>query len=244
MADGAHTPQGSRGGVAKIAAVVLVVAAAVVGGIVFFGNDGSSVTTNPGGDGTVVDPATPELTFKVAKVVAIPVTAGQTPKKLAGAASGAADGAVDVVDTIYTEGFLDPSSWEGANYDDTWTQFTDAAAAQAESEVDTLTAGSDAGTAYDLIEPAKATVRSRVLVDDAGKPVSVVALVYFSAKGMHDDGSYTLFKSTGQYFMERDGSDWTVVAFDVRRADSEKKAPASPSASDASAGAGPTESAT
>jgi hypothetical protein len=239
LADGAHTPQRSRGGVAKIAAVVVVVAAAAVGGIVFFGNDGSSETTNPDG-GTDVHPTTPELTFKVAKAVAIPVTAGQTPKKLAGAASGAADGAVDVVDTIYTEGFLDPSSWEGADYDDAWTQFTDAAAAQAESEADTLTAGSDAGATYDLIEPAKATVRSRVLVDDAGKPVSVVALVYFSAKGMHDDGSYTLFKSTGQYFLERDGSDWTVVAFDVRRADSEKEAPATPSAS----GASPTEDAT
>ena len=217
--------------------------AAVAGGIVFFGNDGSSVTTNPGGGGTVVDPQTPELTFKVAKAVAIPVTAGQTPKKLAGAASGAADGAVDVVDTIYTEGFLDPSSWEGADYDDAWTQFTDAAAAHAESEADTLTAGSDAGGAYDLIQPAKATVRPRVLVDDAGKPVSVVALVYFSAKGMHDDGSYTLFKSTGQYFLERDGSHWAVVAFDVRRADSEKEAPASPSSSGTGAGASPTESA-
>ena len=222
----------------------MVVAAAVVGGIVFFGNDGSSVTTNPGGGGTVVDPTTPELTFKVTKAVAIPVTAGQTPKKLAGAASDAADGAVDVMDTVYTEGFLDPSSWEGADYDDAWTQFTDDAAAQAESEADTLTAGSDAGAAYDLIEPAKATVRPRVLVDDAGKPLSVVALVYFSAKGMHDDGSYTLFKSTGQYFLERDGSHWTVVAFDVRRADSEKEAPASPSPSGTSTGGSPTESAT
>jgi hypothetical protein len=66
-------------------------------------------------------------------------------------------------------------------------------------------------------------------MDDAGKPVSVEAVVTFTAKGMHEDGSFTLFKSTGHYFLRRDGSDWTVIAYDVRRADSEETAP-SPSA--------------
>jgi hypothetical protein len=231
LADGAHTPQRSRGGVAKVVVVVLVVAAVVVGVIVFFNAKGSTVTTNPDGGGTAVAPETPDFDFKVAKAVAIPVTAGQTPKKLAAAAGTAAKGAVAVMDTVYTEGFLDPSSWEGGDYDDAWSQFTDDAAARAESATDTLTAGSAAGVAYDTIEPAKATVRPRVLMDDAGKAVSVVAVVFFSAKGVHDDGSYTLFKSTGQYFLRRAGSAWKVVAFDVRRADSEKEAPASPSAS-------------
>jgi hypothetical protein len=146
-----------------------------------------------------------------------------------------------VIDTIYTEGFLDPSSWRGGEYDEAWAQFSDAATGRAEDSAQALTAGSSAGDAYTTIEPAKATVRPRVLVDDAGRPVSVAAVVFFSAKGVHQDGSYTLFKSTGQYFLRRDGSEWKVVAFDVRRADDEKKAPASPSASQQ--GATPSESA-
>jgi hypothetical protein len=232
LAEGAHSPRRSGGG-AKIALVLIVVAAAGVGGVLFLMGNGSTVTTDPSGGGTPVDPKTPAFDFKVAKAVAVPVTAAQTPKKLAGAAAGAATGAVAVMDTIYTEGFLDPSSWGGGDYDDAWSQFSDAAVERAEDHADTLTAGSSAGDAYTVIEPAKATVRPKVLMDDAGRPVSVVAVVFFSAKGTHDDGSYTLFKSTGQYFLRRDGSDWKVVAFDVRRADAEKKAPASPDGSSA-----------
>jgi hypothetical protein len=197
------------------------------------------VTTNPDGGGTTVDITTPAFDFKVAKAVAVPVVAGQKPKKLEGAATAAAGDAVDVVDTVYTEGFLDPNSWDGADYDDEWTQFTDDAATRAEADADTLTAGPSAGDTYTTIEPAKATVRPRVLMDDQGRAVSVVAVVYFSAKGMHDDGSYTLFKSTGEYFLRRAGSVWKVVAYDVHRADKEKEAQApSSSSSGSSSGSG------
>jgi hypothetical protein len=241
LADGAHTPDRSRGGLVKIVVVVVVIAAAAVGAIVFFSGKGSTVTTGPSGSGTAVDPTTPDLEFKVSKAVPIPVTPAQTPKRLAGAAKTAAGGAIAVVDAIYTEGFLDPSSWEGGDYDDAWTQFAEQAGARAEADADALTAGPSAGDAYATIEPAKATARPRVLMDDAGRPVSVVAIVYFSARGMHDDGSYTLFKSTGQFFLRRAGSAWKVVAFDVRRADREKEAPESPSPG-GSASAEPTES--
>jgi hypothetical protein len=225
----------------KVVVAVLVLIGLVVGGIVLFGGDGNSTTTGPSGSGTPIDPETPDLTFKVAKAVAIPVAAGQKPKKLAGAAADAAEGAVTVLDSVYTEAFLDPSSWDGGDYADAWTQFTDDAAAKAESEADVLTAGTAAGDAYTTIEPAKAAVRPRVLMDPDGKAVSVVAIVYFSAHGVHEDGSYTLFKSTGQFFLSRDGSDWTVTAFDVHRADSEKEAEASPTSS-ASDSAEPSES--
>jgi hypothetical protein len=208
-----------------IAVAVLVVAAVVVGGVVLFGGDDNGATTNPSGGGTGVEPGTPDLTFKVEKVLAIPVTPAQSPKKLAGAAQAAGDDAVDVIDTIYTEGFLDPSSWNGGNYDDAWSQFTDDAATQAQADADTLTAGPAAGDTYTTIEPAKATLKPRVLMDDAGKALSVEAVVTFWAKGQHDDGSFTLFKSTGSFFLRRDGSTWKVVAFNVHRDDTEKPAP-------------------
>jgi hypothetical protein len=146
------------------------------------------------------------------------------------------------MDTVYTEGFLDPNSWDGGSYDDEWTQFAKDAAAKAKADADTLNAGPSAGDTYTTIEPAKSTVRPRVLVDDQGRPVSVVAIVFFSAKGMHDDGSYTLFKSTGQYFLRRDGSAWKVVAYDVHRADAEKEAKAPATSSSGSSSASATES--
>ncbi len=212
----------------KIVVGVLVLVAAVVVGAVLFTRDDSSATTNPSG-GTTVAAETPELTFTVEKALAIRVTPTQSPKKLAAAATTAGDDAVDVIDTIYTEAFLDPSSWDGGNYDDAWAQFTDDAATQAEANADILTAGPAAGDAYTTIEPAKALAKPRVLMDDAGKAVSIETVVTFTAKGMHDDGSFTLFKSTGHYFLRRDGSDWKVVAFQVHRDDTEEPAP-SPSA--------------
>jgi hypothetical protein len=218
-----------------VAAVVLV--AAVVGGVLLFGSD-DGPTTNPSGVGTHVEPGTPDLTFKVERAVAIPLTPAQTPKDLADAAKAAGDSAVGVIDTIYTEAFLDPSSWDGGDYGDAWSQFTDDAATRAEAQADVLTAGSAAGDLYTTIEPEQASLQPRVLMDGEGKAVSVEAVVTFWAKGIHDDGSFTLFKSTGHYFLRHDGSDWKVMAFDVHRDDSEEPAP-SPTAT-GSAATGPT----
>jgi len=209
----------------KILVAVVVIAAAVVGGVVVFGGDGNTTTTGPSGSGTAVDPTTPELTFTTAKAKVVTVTPAQHPKALADAAEAASGDAVAAIDTVYTEGFLDPSSWEDGDYDDAWSVFTDAAGGRAEADVDALTAGTEAGSAYDTIEPVKATMRPRVIVDDRGRAVSVAAVVYFAARGVHADGSYTLFKSTGQYFLEPADGGWRIVAFDVRRADAEKDAP-------------------
>jgi hypothetical protein len=217
----------------------VVVIALVVGGIVLFGGGDGQTKTSSGG--TQVDPATPDFDFKTAKVVAIP-TAGQTPKKLAAAANGASKQAVLVLDAVYTEGFLDPSSWDDASYDDVWAQFEKKAATEAESHGDTLTAGGAAGAAYTTIEPAKGTIRPRVLMDPQGQPLSVVAIVYFAARGVHDDGSYTLFKSTGQYFLRKDGNAWKITAFEVSRKDAEKEAPSPTSSSSVSGSTPPSES--
>jgi hypothetical protein len=76
-------------------------------------------------------------------------------------------------------------------------------------------------------------------VDEKGQPVSIMATVSFSAQGAHGDGTYTLFKSSGEFFLRQVGDVWKVVAFQVRRADSEETAP--PSSAGGSGSAGPTE---
>jgi hypothetical protein len=223
LANGAHTstPQ-KRVGVAKIAIAVVVIAAiVVVGKLLFGGNDG------PAEGYTQVSKDTPPFDFKVAKAVVVPVSEEQKRKKLEAAATAASDRAVAVMDTIYTETFLDPSSWKGADYDDAWTQFTQDAGAEAQADTDTLTAGTGAGDAYDTIEPVKGVLKPRVLVDEKGQPISIMASVSFSAQGAHADGTYTLFKSSGQFFLRQVSNVWKVVAFQVRRADSEETTPPS-----------------
>jgi hypothetical protein len=239
LAEGAHAPQKRSRTPALLAVGAVVVIALVVGGIVLFGGGDGQTKTSSGG--TQVAPETPDFDFKTAKVVAIP-TGGQTPKKLTAAANGASKQAVLVLDSVYTEGFLDPSSWEGASYDDVWTQFEKQAATEAQSQEDTLTAGSAAGDTYTSIEPAKGTLKPRVLMDPQGRPLSVVAIVYFAARGTHDDGSYTLFKSTGQYFLQRDGDAWKVTAFEVSRKDAEREAPSPTSSGGTSGSTAPSDS--
>jgi hypothetical protein len=234
LANGAHTSTTQkRVGVAKIAIAVVVIAGIVVGGKLLFGGDDAATEGR-----TPVSDDTPAFDFKVAKAVVVPVSEEQKRKKLEGAATAASDRAVAVMDTIYTETFLDPSSWKGADYDDAWTQFTQDAGAEAQADTDTLTAGTGAGDSYDTIEPIKGVVKPRVLVDEKGQPISVMASVSFSAQGVHGDGTYTLFKSSGQFFLRQVDDVWTVVAFQVRRADSEETAPPS---SAGSGSAGPTE---
>jgi hypothetical protein len=228
LANGAHsTSSPSRVGVAKIAIAVAVIAAVVVGGNLLFGQNDGPLTAS---GGTHVDPKTPLFDFKVAKTVVVPVSVNQNRKKLEEPATAASDKAVAVMDTVYTESFLDPNSWNDANYDDAWTQFTQDAATQAQADSDTLTAGTGAGDSYDTITPVRGAVKPRVLMDETGQPVSVVASVVFSAQGAHGDGTYTLFKSSGQFFLRKIGDVWKVVAFQVHRADSEETAP-TPSAS-------------
>jgi hypothetical protein len=228
LANGAHTSTTQkRVGVAKIAIAVVVLAVIVVGGKLLFGGDDGPTTQG----GTHVDVNTPPFDFKVAKTVVVPVSEDQKRKKLEAPATAASDEAVGVMDTIYTETFLDPSSWKGANYDEAWTQFTQDAGTQAQADTATLTAGTGAGDSYDTIEPVKGLVKPRVLVDEKGQPVSIMASVSFSAQGAHGDGTYTLFKSSGQFFLRKVGDVWKVVAFQVHRADSEETAPPSSSGS-------------
>jgi hypothetical protein len=239
LAEGAHSPKKRSRTRAFVAIGAVVVVALVVGGIVVFGG-ADDVQTKTSTGGTQVAPSTPNFDFKTAKAVAIP-TGTQTPKKLKAAATGASRQAVLVLDAVYTEGFLDPNSWNDASYGDVWAQFRKDAATEAESHVDTLTAGSTAGDSYSTIEPAKATIRPRVLMDPKGQPLSVLAIVYFSAKGMHEDGSYTLFRSTGQYFLQKDGSDWKITSFQVSRKDAKKAAPSPTSSGSVSGSTAPSQ---
>lgn len=223
LANGAHSSTSqTRVGVAKIAIAVAVIVVIVVGGNLLFGESGGTTTAS---GGTEVAADTPPFDFRVAKARVVPVSADQKGKKLLDAATSASEEASAVMDTIYTECFLDPSSWDDASYDEAWTQFTQDAAEQAQAAADTLTAGATAGDSYDTIEPVSGTVKPEVLVDEEGQPLSVVASVSFSAQGAHQDGSYTLFKSTGQFFLRKVGDTWKVVAFQVRRADSEEAGP-------------------
>ena len=220
---------------------MLALAAVVaVGGVVFTltgGNDGPLGRIIPGtGDPSLT---TPPFEFHVAKVVGIPTNAAQTAKKLKGAAQQAAKQTTAVLDTFYTESFLDPENWTNGSYDSAFAVFDRSASEQAQVSAAALTAGAEAGDTYDQIQPGRGVIQTRILMDLKGQPYSAVAKVRFTAQGANQDGSTTLFVSEGQFFLQKVDGDWKVIAFDVQRSDKVKQPTPSPSSASGSPSGSP-----
>lgn len=206
------------GGVAAVIAVV--VAVALLGG-------GDTLTNIIGPD----RPETPEFAFEAAKVTAIPTRADVKGGELDAKASPVAAEVKDAMDAIYIAAFLDPGNWQEGAYDDVWELFEPGAGAEAQAQVDTLTAGTGAGDAFDEIQPVMGVLNTKVLFDQKDRAFSAVAIVRFGARGKSKDGPDVRIRSEGQFVFEQLDGVWKVVSFKVLRHDELLEPPASASAS-------------
>jgi hypothetical protein len=211
--------------VAGAVALFLFVSKGEGGGIPFIGDSGPEAV--PAFDFTVTS-VTTEATSDKTDAATLPAEAQKV-----------ADQVVPVLDQLYTEGFLDPNNWKDGEYDEVWEVFDASALPSAQEDVETLTLGVDAGDTFDSVGPDEGTLKIRVLFDEAGKPVSAVAVADFTAFGDRKDGKYVKFVSHGQYFLRDSGDGWTIYSFDVQRNDQSaaRSTPTpAPSASAASSG--------
>ncbi|MBI3648971.1 MAG: hypothetical protein HY240_09520 [Actinobacteria bacterium] len=162
---------------------------------------------------------TPSFDFVSRKTSAIATVATGSESALKRPAQQASKQTTAVLDTLYTEGFLNPDNWTSGSYDSAFEVFDPAAAEQARAEADTLTAGAGAGATYDDIQPGRGAVVTNVLMDAKGQPSYVAAKVSFVALGTNKDGTTTVFVSKGQFFLQMVNGQWKVVAFEVTRND-------------------------
>lgn len=224
MAEGKHaSPSPRRKPLAiAIAAAVVVLVAGVVFTLVT-GKNPITVLTSP-------KPTTPPFAFKVSKKSgALPTAAvsstkpsGKDPElKLRGSAKEASQAAITSVTALYTEGFLDPGNWESGSYDNVWDGFDSGAGNQAQNkDAAILTAGTAAGDTFSTILPSVSKVRTKVLLDQKGAPVSVDAIVTFRATATTKTGPKNVrFVSVGQFFFQKVDGDWKIVSYQVHRAD-------------------------
>lgn len=195
------------GAVALVAAVVVVVL--LLGG-------GSAVKNILPGHST---PPTPDFAFQTTKVVPIPTVDGAKLAKLKPAAQTAAKAASTALDTLYSNAFLAPGNWQDGSYDDVLASFDEKSSAAAAKDLETLTAGASAGDTYSDIQPSRGVVKYSVLLDAKGQPQTVSATVLFAANATKKGGGTTLLRSEAHYFLQRVGSTWKVVSFQVKRAD-------------------------
>jgi hypothetical protein len=176
------------------------------------------------------DGSTPPFEFELVKTLPISVAVGAKDAR-SGPAVRAAKQVVPMMNQLYSEAFLNPSDWKHNSYNAVWSLFDETAAAQARSDVDVLTAGTTAGDAYDSLTPDSGRLTVKVLLDKKNQPATLVAIVTFTADAKGKDGTTTLVKSSGQYFLRETDNGWIVYAYKVVRNDHVLSTTATPASS-------------
>ena len=227
LSDGRHVSKSSRIKPAYLIVGGVVVVAAVVLGFALLGGDAGGIIPGIGGS---PKPPTPEFAFTMTKVTPVATNSESTNKDLETKAKEAAGQVDDQMNALYIGAFLDPDNWLDGSYDSVWELFDEGASAEAQAQVETLTAGTGAGDTFEQILPDTGKLKAKVLFDLKDQPYSVVAITRFEAVGSGKDGQDVRMTSKGQYVFQRVDGEWRVVSFKVLR-DNEVQAPSpSPSA--------------
>ncbi len=224
LSDGRHASSSSRIKPAYLIVGGVIVVAAVVLGFVFLGGDGAIIPILGGSP----KPPTPEFAFDVTKVTPVATRDEVKHAELQADAEVAADEVTVQMDALYMGAFLDPDNWLDGSYDSVWELFESGASIEAQSQIETLTAGVGAGDAFEQILPDEGTLKTKVLFDQKEQAFSVVAITRFEAVGTGKDGDDVRMTSRGQYVFQQVDGAWRVVSFKVVR-DNEVEASASPS---------------
>jgi hypothetical protein len=198
-----------------------------VGAIVLLRDDDSPSGTGVAGratqqsDGDVAAPDAPAFRFEAARrlVRTVNVRIGRRDRRTIDRASASA---VSVLTDLYVEGFLDPANWTEGTYDDAFRGFAGDARREATARAALLTAGPNAGSRYEAIEPRAGRIVTRVLLDREGRPALLMSVVRFSATGTGERPA--TLRSFGEFFLERRGGSWRIVSFHVTRRDAAEDA--------------------
>jgi hypothetical protein len=219
LAQGRHSSSIFRKPLALIGGGVAGVVAAGLIAFVLFRGEVDGIL--PGGGSPTDTVSISPLGWNVSTPFPVPTDPNAKPKESQEAADRAGHQVVDVLENLYSSGFLDAEALSSGDYSATFDVFADGARPQARKHEAVLTAGAGADV-FERIEPTEGTVRLKVLLGASGQPVSVVGVVVFEAEAFGDKGAVR-FVSEGQYFLEPVDGAWRIVSFDVRRRDAELK---------------------
>jgi hypothetical protein len=180
-------------------------------------------------------PETPEFAFEASTPKAVETSAKPDNQAAVAAARASSTAVTQQLDELYTAAFLDPDNWMDGEYDDVLEFFSDDARDAAEAQLDVLTAGPEAGEAFESITHRPSTLKVQVLLDPSRVPHAVEGSTRFFARGTGADGQVELV-SKGQFVFEKIDGDWLVVSFSVQRSDEERAPRPSASGSPAASG--------
>lgn len=209
----------------------MVVALAVVAVFSLSGGEAGPLADLVGDD----TPETPEFAFDASKPKAVETSAKANHQAAVAAAQAPSETVTQQLDDLYTAAFLDPGNWMDGEYDDVLEFFSDDARGAAEAQLDVLTAGPEAGDAFESIRPMPSTLKVHVLLDPSRVPRAVEGSARFVARGTGVDGQVEMI-SKGQFVFEKVDGEWLVVSFSVQRSDEEREPRPSASGSPGASG--------
>ncbi|MGH2658869.1 MAG: LCP family protein, partial [Actinomycetota bacterium] len=114
----------------------------------------------------------------------------------------------------YSVGFVDPHLWAEGRFPTLPELFAADARSDALRRVGDLTLGR-AALHLDAVQPMRARLDVRFLLDRAGRPLVALAGMEFTGVGLAD-GADVSVRHEGDYVLRRSEGRWRIVSFDVR----------------------------
>ena len=215
LSDGRHVSKSSRIKPAYLIAGGVVVVAAVVLGFVLLGGGGGSLPIIGGSP----PPPTPEFAFTMTKVTPVATGCREHAEDSRPRRRRPPDRGHRRRWTRCTSARSSiPAIGSTGSYDSVWELFESGASTEAQSQVETLTAGASAGDAFEQILPDDGQAEDEGAVRPKEQPFSVVAITTVRGRGdrqgRQDDVRMT---SQGQFVFQQVDGDWRVVSFKVLR---------------------------
>lgn len=155
-------------------------------------------------------PPVPDLVWSVGRVRSVPVDADAPQDDL----EAARDAVTDLLDRLYTTGFVDPAEWDEGRFPGLGSYFAGPATARAERDREELTLGGDAAE-IERVVPTRTGLRLSFLVDPQAQPYAAVATTAFRADGRTTDGGALAIVHRGRYMVRQVEGAWLIVGYDV-----------------------------
>jgi len=156
------------------------------------------------------EPARYELTVDLRKVEGRGPTGTVRPWRLA----TSAEAVRRTMTELYNAGFVDPDLWAEGRFPTLFDLFAPDVQRDVLRRVGDLTLGR-AAKHLDAVQPLRARLDVRFLLDRAGRPIVAFAGMDFTGQGLAD-GAGVPVRHEGDYVLRRSEGRWRIVSFDVR----------------------------
>jgi len=123
---------------------------------------------------------------------------------------------IALLNSFYSSAFLDPAKWQGGLHPDLAPLFTAEAQPGAAGNLTNL-AMSDLSDRIESVEPLRQTLDkvTFLVAEDGSVPIGVASVTFEATGKPAGDGPDVTITHTGHYWLQREGDEYKISAFEV-----------------------------